>query len=208
MPTVALMSISGEKVGELELKPEVFGVEPNLPLMHQAVVEELANRRSGTADTKTRAEVVGGGRKPFRQKGTGRARQGSLSAPQYIGGGVVFGPHPRSYAQRMPRKMKRAAFRSVLSAKLADGEIVVVDELVLEAISTKKMVEIMGNLDASGKVMIATTEISDELERSSRNIPGIALRVPPALSVVELLDADRIVITKAAAQVVEEAFAK
>jgi len=208
MPTVALMSISGEKVGELELKPEVFGVEPNLPLMHQAVVEELANRRSGTADTKTRAEVVGGGRKPFRQKGTGRARQGSLSAPQYIGGGVVFGPHPRSYAQRMPRKMKRAAFRSALSAKLADGEIVVVDELVLEAISTKKMVEIMGNLDASGKVMIATTEISDELERSSRNIPGIALRVPPALSVVELLDADRIVITKAAAQVVEEAFAK
>jgi large subunit ribosomal protein L4 len=202
------MSISGEKVGELELKPEVFGVEPNLPLMHQAVVEELANRRSGTADTKTRAEVVGGGRKPFRQKGTGRARQGSLSAPQYIGGGVVFGPHPRSYAQRMPRKMKRAAFRSALSAKLADGEIVVVDELVLEAISTKKMVEIMGNLDASGKVMIATTEISDELERSSRNIPGIALRVPPALSVVELLDADRIVITKAAAQVVEEAFAK
>jgi large subunit ribosomal protein L4 len=208
MPTVALMSISGEKVGELELKPEVFGVEPNVPLMHQAVVEELANRRSGTADTKTRAEVVGGGRKPFRQKGTGRARQGSLSAPQYIGGGVVFGPHPRSYAQRMPRKMKRAAFRSALSAKLADGEIVVVDELVLEAISTKKMVEIMGNLDASGKVMIATTEISDELERSSRNIPGIALRVPPALSVVELLDADRIVITKAAAQVVEEAFAK
>jgi len=208
MPTVALMSISGEKVGELELKPEVFGVEPNLPLMHQAVVEELANRRSGTADTKTRAEVAGGGRKPFRQKGTGRARQGSLSAPQYIGGGVVFGPHPRSYAQRMPRKMKRAAFRSALSAKLADGEIVVVDELVLEAISTKKMVEIMGNLDASGKVMIATTEISDELERSSRNIPGIALRVPPALSVVELLDADRIVITKAAAQVVEEAFAK
>ena len=208
MPTVALMSISGEKVGELELKPEVFGVEPNLPLMHQAVVEELANRRSGTADTKTRAEVAGGGRKPFRQKGTGRARQGSLSAPQYIGGGVVFGPHPRSYAQRMPRKMKRAAFRSALSAKLADGEIVVVDELVLEAISTKKMVEIMGNLDASGKVLIATTQISDELERSSRNIPGIALRVPPALSVVELLDADRIVITKAAAQVVEEAFAK
>jgi large subunit ribosomal protein L4 len=208
MPTVALMSISGEKVGEMKLKPEVFGVEPNLPLMHQAVVEELANRRSGTADTKTRAEVSGGGKKPYRQKGTGRARQGSTRAPQHAGGGVVFGPHPRSYEQQMPRKMKKAAFRSALSAKLADGEIVVIDELVLEAISTKKMVEIMGNLEAYGRVLIATTEISDELERSSRNIPGIALRVPPGLSVAELLDADRIVITKAAARAVEEAFAK
>jgi len=208
MPTVALMSQNGEKVGDLDLSQEVFGAERNVPLLHQAVVEELANRRSGNADTKTRGEVAGGGRKPYRQKGTGRARQGSIRAPHYAGGGVVWGPHPRSYEQHMPRKMKRAALRSALSAKLADGEVVVLDDLQLDGISTKRMVEILRSLGAQGRVMIATTQITDELEKSSRNIPGVFLRVVPALSVAEVLDSDRIVMTKAAAQVLEEAFSK
>ncbi|MBI2844460.1 MAG: 50S ribosomal protein L4 [Armatimonadetes bacterium] len=208
MPTVTLMSTSGEKVGEIELSQRVFGAEPNIPLMHQAVVEELANQRSGTADTKTRGDVTGGGKKPYRQKGTGRARQGTIRAPHYAGGGVVFGPHPRSYEQRMPRKMRKAAIRSALSAKLADGEMVFVDELSLDGISTKKMAEIMSNLDALGKVLIATSDVTDELSKSSRNIPGLVLRRVPALSVTEVLDSDRVVVTRSAAERLEEAFAK
>lgn len=192
MPTVTLMSVGGEKVGEVELSSEVFGAERNVALMHQAVVEELANRRSGTADTKTRAEVAGGGGKPYRQKGTGRARQGSIRAPHYAGGGVVWGPHPRSYQQNMPRKMRRAALRAALSAKLADGEIVLVDDLALDGISTRGMAQILDNLDAGGKVLVAVAEISEELSKSARNIPGVVLRVPPAVSVVEVLDSDRI----------------
>lgn len=208
MPTVTLMSVSGEKVGELELSSEVFGCEKNISLLHQAVVEELANLRLGTADTKTRAEVAGGGRKPYRQKGTGRARQGSIRAPHYPGGGVVWGPHPRSYEQRMPKKMKRAALRSALSAKLADGEMVFIDQLVLDAVSTKRMAEILGNLEAAGKVLLATTELTEEVAKSTRNIPGLALRIAPALSVAEVLDSDRIVLTKSAAEKLEETFAK
>jgi large subunit ribosomal protein L4 len=208
MPTVTLVSINGDKVGEMELTSGVFGVERNIPLLHQAVIEELANQRAGTADTKTRAEVRGGGRKPYRQKGTGRARQGSTTAPNYPGGGVAWGPHPRSYAQSMPRKMRRLALRQALSAKLADGEMVIVDDIQLGEISTKKMAEILKNIDATGKVLFATTEITEELVKSARNIPGLALRIAPALSVHELIDSDRVVVTKAAAQRLEEAFAQ
>ena len=208
MPSVVLMSISGEKVGELELSAQVFGAERNIPLMHHAVTEELANQRMGQADTKTRGEVRGGGKKPYRQKGTGRARQGTVSAPHYMGGGVVFGPHPRSYEQRMPRKMRKAALRAALSAKLADGELVIVDDFKLDDISTKKMVEILDNIGAQGKVLVGITQITDELAKSSRNIPGLILRRTPGLSVVEVVDCDRIVLTKAAAQALEEAFSK
>lgn len=208
MPTVTLISKNGEKIGELELSQRVFGEKPNTILMHQAVVEELANMRSGNSDTKTRGEVRGGGKKPYRQKGTGRARQGSIRAPHYPGGGITFGPHTRSYEQHMPRKMRIAALRSALSAKLADGEIVVVDDLAVESISTKRVAEIMNKLEATGKVLLAATDLSDELVKSSRNIPGIILREVPALSVMELLDSDRIVMTKAATQVLEEAFSK
>lgn len=208
MPTVTLMSKNGEKIGELELSQRVFGEEPNTALMHQAVVEELANMRSGNSDTKTRGEVQGGGKKPYRQKGTGRARQGSIRAPHFPGGGTVFGPHPRSYEQSMPRKMRRAAIRSALSAKLADGEIVFVDDLTVESISTKTVAEIMKKLEASGKVLLAATDLSDELVKSSRNIPGVIIREVPALSVLELLDSDKIVMTKAATQVLEEVFSK
>ena len=208
MPTVTLKSKSGENVGTVDLNQTVFGLEPNIPLMHQAVIEELANLRSGTADTKTRGEVAGGGKKPYRQKGTGRARQGSIRAPHWPGGGVVWGPHPRSYEQRMPRKMRRLALRSALSAKLADGELIMVDELAVNEVSTKKFAEMLNNLDAVGKVLIATTDITEELYLSVRNIPGVILRESPALSVAEVIDSDKIVMTKAAAQVLEEAFSK
>lgn len=207
MPTITLVSMNGDKVGDMELKAEVFGVERNVPLLHQAVVEELANRRSGSADTKTRAEVTGGGRKPYRQKGTGRARQGSITAPHYPGGGVVWGPHPRSYEQNMPRKMRKAALRCALSAKLADGEVTVVDELVMSEISTKKMVGILEKLGAVGKVLLVMTEISEELVKSVRNIPGIGISIAPAVSVVDVVDADRVIVTKAAAARLEEVFA-
>jgi large subunit ribosomal protein L4 len=202
------MTMNGDKVGQHELNATVFGVEPNIVLMHQAVVEELANQRSGTADTKTRAEVAGGGRKPYRQKGTGRARQGSIRAPHYPGGGVVWGPHPRGYDQKMPRKMRRAALKSALSAKLADGSMIFVEDFTISEISTKKMAGILKSLDASGKVLIATTEITDELIRSLRNIPGVLLAQAPALSVADVLDSDRVVMTKAAAQALEEAYSK
>ncbi|MEN6520820.1 MAG: 50S ribosomal protein L4 [Armatimonadota bacterium] len=208
MPTVTLKSKNGENVGEMELSQRVFGEEPNKILMHQAVVEELANMRSGNSDTKTRGEVRGGGRKPYRQKGTGRARQGSIRAPHYPGGGVAFGPHPRSYEQSMPRKMRKAALRSALSAKLADGEIVVIDDLTLDSISTKAMAEILKKLDASGKIMLALSDVTEEVVMSARNIPGIIICEAPAISVLELIDSDRIVMTKAAAQVLEEVYSK
>lgn len=208
MPTITLISTSGKKVGEMELNSSVFGTERNIPLLHQAVVEELANQRSGTADTLKRGEVSGGGRKPFRQKGTGRARQGSIRAPHFPGGGIVWGPHPRSYAQNMPRKMRRVALKSALSAKLADGEIIVIDDLKLDGISTKKMAQILISIEAKGRVLIATTELTEELVKSARNIKGLTVRSATALSVAEVIDSDRVVLTKAAAQKLEEAFTK
>lgn len=208
MPTITLMSTKGTKVGEVELNARVFGAELNSPLMHQAVVEELANQRSGTADTKTRADVSGGGRKPYRQKGTGRARQGSIRAPHYPGGGVVWGPHPRSYAQRMPRKMRRGALRSALSAKLADGELILIENLALESVSTKTLAGILTGLGASGKVLVAVSEMTEEMFKSARNIAGLTVRVVPALAVAEILDSDKVVLTKAAAEKLGEVFEK
>ncbi len=208
MPTVTLVSKSGEQVGSLDLSREVFDVEPNVTLMHQAVTEELANLRSGTADTKTRGEVRGGGRKPYRQKGTGRARAGSIRSPLWPGGGTVWGPQTRSYEQNMPKKMRKAAFRSALSTKVKDGAVVVVDDLSVDEGKTKKFVEILTNLEVTGKVLVVVSEISDELVLAARNVPNVWLRVAPAISVSEVLDSNRMIMTKAAAQKLEEAFAK
>src|SRR6478735_7037931 len=146
----ATFDLTGKKSGEIELDESVWGIEPNIAVMHQALVRQLANARIGTADTKTRAEVRGGGRKPWRQKGTGRARQGSIRAPHWSGGGVVFGPHPRKYTQAMPKKMRRLAVRSALSAKQADGQIRFVDTLAFEAPRTKAMLEVLENLQTGG----------------------------------------------------------
>ncbi|MDH7600830.1 MAG: 50S ribosomal protein L4 [Armatimonadota bacterium] len=206
MAKVSVRNMSGEAVGDIELKPEVFEVEPNIALMHQAVVTEEANERLGTADTKTRAEVSGGGRKPYRQKGTGRARQGSIRAPHYTHGGVVFGPHPRSYEKKLPKKMRRGAIRSALSAKLAEGAVVIIDELKLDKISTKAMAAFLDSVEAFGRTLIVLDTITEEVRLSARNIPGVELRLAPAVSVREILNAEKIIMTKAAAEKLQEVF--
>ncbi|MFB3779690.1 MAG: 50S ribosomal protein L4 [Bryobacteraceae bacterium] len=206
MPKVSLRNMAGEPIGEMDLKPEVFEVKPNVPLMHQAVVAEEANARQGTAATKTRGEVRGGGRKPYRQKGTGRARQGSIRAPHYAHGGVVFGPHPRSYRQSMPVKMRRGALRSALSARIADGAVVVVEEIKLDKISTKQMAAFLDSVEAYGKTVVLLDSMTEEVKKSSRNIPGVELRVSPAVSVRDVLNAEKIVMTRAAVDKLQEVF--
>ena len=206
MPKIGLRNMSGDSVGEVELKSEVFEVAANVPLMHQAVVAELANLRLGTVDTLRRGEVRGGGKKPYRQKGTGRARQGSTRAPHWYHGGVAFGPHPRSYAQSLPKKMKRGAVKSALSARLADEAIVVLDEIKLDKISTKTMAGILDSAQAYGKTLVVLDGITEEIRMSSRNIPGVELRVAPAISVRDILNADKIIMTRGAVEKLQEVF--
>lgn len=207
MPKVGVHNMAGEQVGEIELVAAVFEMEPNVPLMHQAVVAEQANARQGTSDTRTRGEVRGGGAKPFRQKGTGRARQGSSRAPIHPHGGVAFGPHPRSYRQALPKKMRRGALRSALSARMADGAVAIIDEVTLDRISTKDMAAFLNRFEAFGRTVLVVESISEELRKSSRNIPGVDLRVSPAVSVRDVMNADKIIITRAAAEKLQEVFA-
>ncbi len=204
MPKVSIRNMAGDQVGDLDLNAEVFEVAPNVPLMHQAVVREQANARQGTADVKNRGEISGGGAKPYRQKGTGRARQGSIRAPQWKHGGVVFGPTPRSYAKSMPKKMRRAAVKSALSARLADGAVVVFDEIKMDTISTKAMAALLNSVEAYGKTLIVMDAISEEVRKSSRNIPGVELRIAPAVSVRDILNADKIVMNRAAVEKMQE----
>jgi large subunit ribosomal protein L4 len=206
MPKVSMHKSTGESAGKIDLASEVFEAAPNVPLMHQAVVAEQANARLGTADTLRRGEVRGGGRKPYRQKGTGRARQGSTRAPHYAHGGVAFGPHPRSYAQSLPKKMRRGAIKSALSARLADGAIGILDEFKLDKISTKALAGILDGFQAYGKTLLVLDGITDEIRLSSRNIPGVELRVAPAISVRDILNADKIVMTKVAVEKLQEVF--
>lgn len=208
MPTLTVYTSEGKESGSVELKPEVFEVEANMPLVHQAAVIEMANARQGTHDTLTRAEVSGGGRKPYRQKGTGRARQGSIRAPHWPGGGITFGPHPRDYTSALPKKMKRGAFRSALSARIAEGVVTVVDEIKIDEIGTKKMVRILENLKIEGKVFLVLDQITEEIAKSARNIPYLRIAVAPNMSLRDILDADRIILTKVATRKLEEAFAK
>ena len=207
MPKITLLNMAGEKVGDLELNADVFEVEMNVPLMHQAVIAENANSRLGTADTKNRSEVRGGGRKPFRQKGTGRARQGSINAPQYYHGGIVFGPTPRSYQKAMPKKMRRAAVKSALSARLTDEDIIILDEIKMDSISTKKMAAVFNSLDVVGRTLIVMESISNEVMKSARNIPGVEMRISPAIGVRDILNADKIVMTRGAVEKLEEILA-
>jgi large subunit ribosomal protein L4 len=207
MPKVGVHNMAGEQVGEIELVAAVFETEPNVPLMHQAVVAEQANARQGTSDTRTRGEVRGGGAKPFRQKGTGRARQGSSRAPIHPHGGVAFGPHPRSYRQALPKKMRRGALRSALSARMADGAVAIIDEVTLDRISTKDMAAFLNRFEAFGRTVVVVESISEELRKSSRNIPGVELRVSPGVSVRDVMNADKIIITRAGAEKLQEVFA-
>lgn len=203
MAKVVVKNMTGSQAGEMELNTEVFEVAPSVALLHQAVLTEEANQRRGTHETKTRSEVSGGGAKPFRQKGTGRARQGSTRAPHFAHGGVVFGPHMRSYDKKLPKKMRRAAIRSALSARLADGDIVIVDEIKMDKISTKQMVQFLAGLEAVGKVLLVVENMSEEVRLSSRNIPNLQVRISPAVSARDLLASKKIIMTKGAVEILQ-----
>lgn len=207
MPQTTLYARTGEAIGTVELSDELFAAPVNAAVMHQAVIAQLAGRHLGTHDTKTRGEVRGGGRKPYRQKGTGRARQGSRSAPHYAGGGVVFGPHPRSYAQRLPRRMKRLALRGALTAKLNDGAIKILDAFALDQIRTKDLVGVLGNLQASGRVLIVAPARDDKLDLSARNLPEVEILLADSLNIVDVLKADTVVIEQPALARLEEVYA-
>ncbi|WP_143416238.1 50S ribosomal protein L4 [Geobacillus sp. E263] len=207
MPKVALYNQSGETIGEIELNDSVFGIEPNKHVLFEAVIMQRASLRQGTHKTKNRAEVSGGGRKPWRQKGTGRARQGSIRAPQWRGGGTVFGPVPRSYSYKLPKKVRRLAIKSALSSKVLENNIVVLDNLTLEAPKTKEMVKILNNLSVDRKALIVTDDVNENLTLSVRNIPGVTVVTANGINVLDVLNHDKLVITKAAVEKVEEVLA-
>ena len=205
-----ILSTNGEKLGEITLAKEVFGVEPNIHVMHLALRRQLNNARSGNACTKTRAEVSGGGRKPWKQKGTGRARAGSLRSPLFAGGGVIFGPKPRSYAFNMPQKARKLALKSALSAR--ESQLVVVKDFsTISEPKTKLMVSALKSLNVSGKVLIVANFIADEnknLELSARNIPSVKLLLPNNLNVKDLLEADFVIMTESAVNEITERLQK
>ena len=209
MPIVAVYDITGAKTSELELNDSVFGVDVNEAVLHQAVVMQLASQRLGTASTKTRGFVRGGGKKPWKQKGTGRARAGSIRSPLWVGGGTVFGPHPRSYAFRMPRKQRRLAIKSALTAKLQDGELVVLDGINFDAPKTKSVLKLMSDFNVSNKkVLIVTAEMVENVEKSARNITGVkAIPASSSLNVYDLLYHDKVFVTKEAITRIEEVLA-
>jgi large subunit ribosomal protein L4 len=206
MPQTTLYDRTGKDLGSVELHEELFAAPVNDAVLHQVVTAQLAGRRQGTHDTKTRGEVRGGGKKPYRQKGTGRARQGSRTAPHYRGGGTVFGPHPRSYEQRLPRKMKRLALRGALTAKLVDEQLKVIDTFGLEAIRTKDLAGVLRALEADGKVLVVAPGRDQTLELSARNLPTVNVILADSLNVVDLLDADLVLIEQPALARIETVF--
>ncbi|NLW45517.1 MAG: 50S ribosomal protein L4 [Syntrophomonadaceae bacterium] len=206
MPKVAVYNMAGAQVGEMELSDSVFGIEPNRAVVHQVVKAQLANRRVGTASTKTRGMVRGGGRKPWRQKGTGRARAGSRRSPLWRGGGTVFGPHPRDYSIKLPKKVRRLALKSVLSDKVNNGEIVVLEALSFEEPKTKRIIEVLNALNVFGKALVVTADGDINVTKSARNIPGVKPLRADFINVYDLLAYDKLVITKDAVAKVEEVY--
>ena len=204
MPKVAVYNSANQQVGDIELNDSVFGVEMNAGLVHQAVVMQLASRRLGTHATKTRGLVRGGGRKPWRQKGTGRARSGSTRSPLWVGGGTVFGPQPRSYAFRMPKKQRRLAIKCALSDKVASGDFIVLDDLQFDAPKTKSVVKMLGDFGVDAKSLIITLDENENVELSSRNIPGVKAINTMGLNVYDILNHTKHFITKAAIEKIEE----
>lgn len=207
MPKVALFNVSGAEVGEIELADSVFGIEPNKYVLHDAVVMQQASLRQGTHKVKGRSEVRGGGRKPWKQKGTGRARQGSIRAPQWKGGGVVFGPTPRSYAYKLPKKVRRLAIRSALSSKVIDKDIIVLDQLTMAQPKTKEFMNILQNLKVDRKALIVAASFDEQVVLSTRNIPGVKFVAADGINVLDVLGYDKLIITKEAVQKVEEVLA-
>ena len=206
MPKVALYNISGEQIGDIDLMDSIFGVDVNVDAMHQVVKMLLANKRQGTQSALTRAEVRGGGKKPWRQKGTGRARQGSTRAPQWTHGGVVFAPKPRSYRYSLPKKVRRIAMKSALTTKVNGNNIIVLDELNFEAPKTKQVVNMLENLKVDSKALIVLAEKNENVEKSARNIPNINTSLVNTLNVYDILNYDKFIITKAAVEKIEEVY--
>ena len=206
MANVSVFNMEGNEVGTIELNDAVFGVEINENLVHQAVVLQLANNRQGTQKAKTRSEVSGGGRKPWRQKGTGHARQGSTRAPQWTGGGVVFAPVPRDYSFKMNKKEKRAALKSVLTSRVQENKIVVLDELKLDAVKTKDFVKVMSNLKVENALVVTAAQ-DNNVVLSARNVPGVETSVAANINVSDVLNHKTLVVTKDAVASIEEVFA-
>ena len=206
MATVSVYNIEGKEVGTIDLNDSVFGVEVNDHLVHKAVVSQLANNRQGTQKAKTRSEVSGGGRKPWRQKGTGHARQGSIRAPQWKGGGVVFAPVPRDYSFKMNKKEKRAALKSALTSRVNESKFIVVDNLSLDEIKTKKFQEVLNNLKVN-KALVVMKDNDQNVVMSARNIPAVKTTMTNSLNVYDILKYDTVVITKDAVSAIEEVYA-
>ena len=207
MPKIDVYSIEGKKVKEIELYEAVFGIEPNEAVVHSVLVNFLANQRQGTQNTKTRSEVRGGGRKPWRQKGTGRARQGSIRAPQWIKGGIALGPKPRSYYYTVNKKEKRLAIKSMLSSKVLENELVVVDSLDMKEIKTKEMVKVLNNLKVEGKTLLLLAERNENVQKSARNIEGVKTTLVNTINVYDLLKYKNLVITLDTVKKLEEVYA-
>lgn len=207
MPKVTLFKQDGTQAGEVTLNEAIFGVEPNEAVIFEAVVMQRASLRQGTHAVKNRSAVSGGGRKPWRQKGTGRARQGSIRSPQWVGGGVVFGPTPRSYSYKLPKKVRRLALNSVLSQKVLDQKFVVVDELVFEAPRTKEFKQVLANLNINSKTLLVLEDDNEAAYLSARNIPNVKVIDDENVNVLDVINADQVLITKAALSTVEEALA-
>jgi len=207
MPKVALYNMNGEQVGEVDLKEEVFGVNVNEAVLHDAIVNQLANRRQGTQSAKTRAEVSGGGRKPFRQKGTGRARAGSTRSPIWRKGGVVFAPQPRSYSYTLPKKVRRLALKSALSSKVQNGNIIILDQLTMPEPKTKEFAGMLNNLKVDNKALVVTANVDGTVVKSARNIPGVTPTHASSLNVYDVLVHDKLIMTRDAVTKVEEVLA-
>ena len=206
MPTVSVYDMNGKVTGTMELAETVFGIEPNKTVLHSAVVNYLANQRQGTQSTLTRTEVRGGGRKPWRQKGTGHARQGSIRAPQWKGGGIALGPKPRSYRFELPKKMRRLALKSAFSAKVAEGEMKVLEGLKLEEIKTKTLAAMFKALEADKKVLLVLPENDQTIIKSARNIPGVKTALVNTLNTYDVLNSDQFIVVKEAVAQIEEVY--
>ena len=207
MPNVTVFDVNGNKVSELALSENIFSIEPNVSAMHLMVKAYLANQRQGTQSTLTRSEVSGGGKKPWRQKGSGRARQGSTRSPQWYHGGIAHGPKPRSYGLAVNKKVKRLAMKSALSSKVLDGEMIVLDELKLDAIKTKEIVKVLAALETGKKTLIVLPEKDDIIYRSARNIAGVKVSLVNTLNVYDILNCNSMIVLKDAVAKIEEVYA-
>jgi large subunit ribosomal protein L4 len=204
MAKAALYNVEGKRSGDADLRDDIFAVPINDDVLHQAIVRHMANQRGGTAAAKTRGDVRGGGRKPWRQKGTGRARVGSIRSPLWRGGGIVFGPRPRSYKQSMPRKMRRLALKSALSALAGEGGLIVIEELQLPAPRTKEAVKLLESLEAAGNILLVSEKEQPDLLLATRNIPGVNFKLADRLCVYDVLAADKVIMTSMAVSKIEE----